>query len=214
MSEHETHNDLDLAGLERRAFLLTAGRHTFWGLLAAMAGGGAARAGEPGPWLPLDEPPWECTPAFGVAARNPEQQVMAAIIETVLPGAATDPAGTIGALEAGALDLAYDRYYPLRDYIPVIVQLIEAAARSHGGGGFASLDRETREAILNEVQHSLPFLRHAYRFIRSVYYADLHGCVGSRELGFPGPNLGYVNHPAFSYRRPMSQERTPDGHLP
>lgn len=202
--------------LDRRAFLLTAGRNTFWGLFAAMVGARTVRAAGDalGPYLPLDEPPWECTPAYPVEAQTVEQQVVAAIIETVLPGAANDPAGEPGALEAGALNLAYDRFYPLRDYIPVVVQLVDAAADSGHGAGFVDLSQSEREAVLNEVQDSLPFLRHAYRFLRSVYFADLHGCVGSRALGFPGPNLGYVDHPAFSYRRAMSQERTEHGYLP
>lgn len=195
-------------GLDRRAFLATSGKLTFWGLVAAATGL------RPAPAAAEEGMPKEPTPGFPVGAVTNEQQVIAAIIDTVLPAASSDPSGAAGAPEAGALNLSFDRYYPLRDFIPAIVLLVDGQARQTHGKAFAELDREPREALLAEVQESLPFLRHAYRFIRSVYYAALHGDVGSKALGFPGPNLGYVDHPDFSFRKPMSQELTSDGYLP
>ena len=143
-----------------------------------------------------------------------DQHVVAAIIDTVVPGAETDPSGAPGALEAGALNLIYDRFYPALDYLDSVIFLVERTAIQEFSASFEDLDLEQRQQVLLAAQETLPFLRHLYRFIKSVFFADLHGGVGSDYVDFPGPNLGYVEHPDFSFRRPMSQEKSDDGNLP
>ena len=37
---------------------------------------------------------------------------------------------------------------------------------------------------------------------------------GSRWIGYPGANLGYIDHPDFTLGRPVCRELTEDGNLP
>jgi len=201
--------------LDRRAFLMTSGRYSFWGLFAAVTGMGRVAFGQ-GERPPDYEGGYSrpLTPGFAQEPVTEEQRVLAAIIDTVVPGSTSDPTGAPGALEAGALNLTYDDFYPVRPYIAAMVQLIQLQADRRHGSAFDDLTLEQREGVLWDTQELLPFLRHAYRFFRGVFFADLHGGVGSQYIDFPGPNLGYVDHPEFSYRRPMSEEMTEDGNMP
>lgn len=193
------------AALDRRAFLATAGRCGFWALVASVAGPRG---------VSLAASPRTPTPGFPVEGVSAEARTVAAVIETIVPGAATDAEGGPGALEAGALNLVYDAFYPVRPYLAPMVALLDAQARQRHGAPFAELAAPEREALLASVQETLPFLRHAWRFVRGVFFADLHDATGSTWLGFPGPNLGYVDHPEFSFRRALSDEETRDGNLP
>jgi len=94
------------------------------------------------------------------------------------------------------------------------VLLLDGNANMRHGVPFAEVDRAGREDILHTVQGQLPFLAHGYRFVRAIFYADLHGPTGSQSLGFGGPNLGYLHDPELSFRRPMSEELTQHGYMP
>ena len=57
-------------------------------------------------------------------------------------------------------------------------------------------------------------IRLAYRFIRSTFYASTYNMVGAAYLNWPGPNLGYTEHPDFTFGKSLSRELTRDGNLP
>ena len=195
--------------VDRRTFLVRAGS-TSLGSLAFLVTGPAmgARPDYPGGFTR------GLTPGFAVAPIGDEHEIIATMVDTILPGKATDPDGSPGALEAGALNLMYDSFYPARPYVPTIVQMLESLSQDNHGVPFVELSQDEREEVLLSAQEIVPFLRHAYRFVRSVYYAGLHDGTGLHELDFPGPNLGYIDHPEFSFRKPMSQEATDDGNMP
>lgn len=199
--------------MDRRRFLSLVAQTCIGGsTLGAVLAGKNALGDEP--------PPYpggftrEATPGFAAEPETDKQRTVAAIVDTVVPGPESDPAGGPGALEAGALNLIYDRFYPAWDYLDSVVVLVDHTARQEFSATFEELELEQREQVLLEAQELLPFLRHLYRFIRGVFFADLHSGTGSDYLGFPGPNLGYIEHPDFSFRRPMSEELSDDGNLP
>lgn len=195
--------------LDRRAWLGRAAKAALWGAVATL--GGLTRRGQAAPAADAGPP---ATPGFARPPVGSDQAVLASIADTIVPGEAADPGGGPGALDCGALSLIYDRFYPVRAYIPLILTAVQAEAQRQYDAPFEMLGQAEREAVLRTIQHTFPVLRHAYRFIRSVYFAGLHDATGLHALRFPGPNLGYIGHPEFSFRRPLAAERTPNGIMP
>ncbi len=199
--------------MDRRGFLARATR---WSLLtlagAALGVDGVARAAEPG-FMP---PPYPRPPLPGacIEAATPVEKTLAAVLETVVPGLATDPDGEPGAIESCAMNLMVDGAYPFRGYASLIATLMDSLAKKSHERPFLELDPDARLAVLVEAQESLPLLRLAYRAIRSTFYGGAYNGVGLGYLGYPGPNLGYRHLPEASFRVPISEEMTEEGWMP
>ena len=200
-----------MSGATRRRFLVLSGRLTFGGAAAAVLLRGPERAlaelAFPDPdYVPLD--------GACVEAETEEERVVAALVDTVVPGSGSDPDGVPGALDCCALNLIQDAFYPFRDYLPLIVPAVQGLAQELYGRGLPECDLEQRTEVLKRAEEALPVIRLAYRFVRSAFYGAAYTMRGTEELGWPGPTLGYADHPELSFREKLADELTDDGNLP
>ncbi len=142
------------------------------------------------------------------------QRTLVAVLQTVVPGAELDPDGAPGAVDACALNLLVDSFYPFRDAAPIIVGLLDELSRRSFDSVFVDLSAPQRDEILDLAQEQLGLMRLAYRAIRSAFYGGAYNGVGLDYLGYPGPNLGYRHTDACSFGKPMCAERTSAGRMP
>jgi len=142
-----------------------------------------------------------------------EERTMTALADTIVPGKDSDPDGSPGAIEAGALIVLYDRYYPAYDYITPISRLLNSSAFTKYGKNYYELELGEREVVLSEVEEGFPPLSLLIKFIKASFYDALINDVGYKYLEYPGPNLGYKDD-GFSFGKKMSEEMTDDGSLP
>ena len=139
---------------------------------------------------------------------------LAAVVDTVVPGPDIDPRGDPGALEACAINMLLDGYYPFRENASMLAGLMDMLSNLDFGQPFIDLAHDDRLVILVKAQNSVPLLRLAYRAIRSAFFGGAYNGVGLDYLGYPGPNLGYRHIPEASFRRPMCREATETGWMP
>jgi hypothetical protein len=199
-------------GIGRRGFLKLGGGITLGTAVALALFRGPFRRAAADIQLPSPD----YTPLEGAchAPLTAEEQLVAAMVDTVVPGTQTDPEGLPGALDCCAMNLIYDEFYPFVDYLPILVPLVDTTADSQYGKGFVECDLVERTEVLRAVEESLPFVRLAYRFIRSTFYAGMYSLKGTSYLRWPGPNLGYRDHEDFSFGTAVCSELTEDGNLP
>jgi len=196
----------------RREFLKLAGKGTFGAALAAGVFTGPLR--ELYARVKYPDPDHEPLEGACVEALTDDEKKVAAIVDTVVPGEDVDPDGIPGARESCALNLIYDEFYPFVQALPFMLLLVDTKAGSLHGKTFMECTFNERTKVLREAEDSLPLIRLAYRFIRSTFYASTYNMVGAAHLNWPGPNLGYTDHPDFSFNAPLSRELTRDGNLP
>ncbi len=142
-----------------------------------------------------------------------EEKTMSAFIDTVLPGYASDPEGSPGALEAGALTVLFDRSYPTYAFIPIATALLNNEAQNSYNKAFYELDLNSRTSVLSIVEKQLAYISLLIQFVEGAFYLAFVNDVGYQYMGYPGANLGYVDQ-GFSFNTQMSQELTNDGNLP
>lgn len=210
MKTPKNHGHLTKAQQSRRTFLKQATRVT----LAVLATGSAMNAFGQGTESTFNAPPF-ARPPIPNACISPvgdAEQTLAAVVDTVVPGAAIDPEGKPGGLDGCAMNLLLDDFYPFKSMLGQLAGLIDLKARPKGGD-FIELDYETRLAVLVEAQHDLPLLRLAFKAIRSAFYGGAYNAIGMDYVNYPGPNLGYSHIPDASFRRPVCNEKT-DGWMP
>ncbi len=210
--EREKRTDIKVERNSRRDFLQTAGKATFGTALAAALFHGAL--GELYAKVRYPRPDHE--PVKGACAQpvSDEEKTVAAVVDTVVPGPESDPDGYPGALDSCALNLIYDEFYPFVSALPFLLAMVNKKADNKYSVKFVALDLAKRTEILKEAEDALPLMRLAYRFIRSAFYAANYNMVGAKHFGWPGPNLGYVEHADFTFGRAVSKELTKDGNLP
>jgi len=199
-------------GLDRRRFLELGGTLTFGSVVAALLFQAPLRKAVAS--LVYPEPDYTPLDGACIEAQTDEERTVAAIVDTVVPGSKSDPAGIPGALDCCALNLIYDAFYPFVDSLPVILPMVDSFAERDHGLPFRECDLDQRTGVLSEVEELLPFIRLAYRFIRSAFYGAAYTMRGTHYVKWPGPNLGYQEHPDFSFREAVSRELTEDGNLP
>ncbi|MCX5868271.1 MAG: DUF5987 family protein [Proteobacteria bacterium] len=148
-----------------------------------------------------------------LAALTHDEKTFSALADTIVPGCQTDPSGAPGAVEACALNLIYDDKMPIVEVATLLVSLLDGAARDLYQRDFVDLNLEERTQAVLESEKRLPLLSWLLKLIRSAFYVGYFSDIGLKYLGYPGPNLGYVNL-GFSFGEKMSEELTPDGNLP
>lgn len=202
----------DRISLERRCFLQRFGRISIGLVLSGTALNAFGGTSDPPPF----QTPGFTRPSLPNACVNPRtdsELTLAAVIDTVVPGPETDPEGAPGGLEACAMNLLLDDYYPFKNLIDSLAGLIDAKAMPHGGP-FVELGYEARVKVIQETQEALPMLKLAFRAIRSAFYGGAYNGVGLEYLGYPGPNLGYSHIRDASFRRPVCRELSETGWMP
>ena len=154
----------------------------------------------------------ESAPAC-LAALTHEEKTFSALADTVVPGGKSDPSGAPGAVEACALNLIYDDKMPIVSVASLLVGLLDGAAQDLYQRNFVDLNLEERTQAVQESEKRLPLLGYLLQLIRAAFYDGYISDVGLKYLGYPGPNLGYVDL-GFSFGEKMSEELTADGNLP
>ena len=199
-------------GSSRRQFISTAGKASFGAALAAAIFHGPL--GELYARVRYPRPDHEPVKGACAVAVTDDEKTVAAIVDTVVPGPASDPDGYPGALDTCALNLIYDEFYPFVSALPFLLALVDKKADNKYGVKFVQLDLVKRTEILRASESALPLMRLAYRFIRSAFYGAAYTMRGTEYMGWPGPNLGYLDHPELSFREALADELTDDGNLP
>jgi hypothetical protein len=198
---------------DRRRFLKLAGGWSI-GVILSAVGWHYLRAEE-------EEPPFESPgyprPPLADACLQPvtnQEKILAAMVDAVVPGSGSDPTGDPGALEACAMNLLLDEYYPFRGYASLIATLMDQIATTKFGSTFLEISHGQRLEVVIHAQETLPVLRLAYRAIRSAFYGGAYNGIGSTYVSYPGPNLGYRHLKEASFRMPVCKELSDTGWLP
>lgn len=137
---------------------------------------------------------WWAAPVAGASpvAADPVRELLAAYVATLVPGPVDDPAGTAGAVEAGAVE-QIEAQAPY--VIPPLVADLDAAALAAHAQPFAALEYADREALLvaafDDPQRS-PYHLIGLAVGAGTFYGDFRNRVGGTHLGFPGPSDGYL----------------------
>ncbi len=144
------------------------------------------------------------------------EKVLIAFIDTLIPGRETDPAGEPGAIDACALNLFYDPFYPVQPLIPLVVRQLEAISKKLYGKGFVELKYEERVRVVEELEMSnneVPnFELKIFLILSSLaFYGGIYSDLGLRYCGFPGETHGYMEDFSFGIQ---FEEMTEDGNLP
>jgi hypothetical protein len=189
----------------RKAITLSAG--------AALLG---AASVIPGDECPFDDPGFTrpVIPNACASASTDLEKTLAAVVDTVIPGPGTDPAGDPGGLESCALNMLFDDFYPFRANAEALASIIDLEAKTRFGKAFVDCTYNQRVQALVKAQDGMPILRLVYRAVRSAFYGGAYNGVGLDYLAYPGPNLGYRHIAAASFRKPMSKELTETGWMP
>jgi hypothetical protein len=195
--------------MDRRDFLRHSGAWALGTMLGAVAES-VARASE---WTfqGFSRPalPGACLPAG-----SDVEKTLAAILDTVVPGPSSDPDGSPGAVEACAMNLLLDDFFPFRQYAGFFAGMADQLANDAHAVPFASLPLPQRVEVLVQAQEMLPLLRLAFRAIRSAFFGGAYNGVGFDYVGYPGPNLGWRHVELCSFRRAVCRERTTTGWMP
>ena len=182
----------------RREFIVRIGKYSLVLALPLPACGGKEKA--------------ESAPAC-LAAMTHNEKTFSALADTIVPGSETDPSGAPGAVEACALNVIYDDTMPIVEVATMLVGLLDGSARDLYQRDFVDLNLEERTQAVVESEKRLPLLAWFLRLIRAAFYVGYLNDVGLKYLGYPGPNLGYIDL-GFTFGEKMSEELTADGNLP
>ena len=149
-----------------------------------------------------------------VKASHIEKETMKALADTIIPGPISDPEGSVGGVEAGALEVLYDPYYGLRPFIGIISIDLNLASFWWYRKLFKNLGlRQRTRIILFKDYFSLikPVYEQAEILVKLAFYGAIINDVGTDYISFPGPSLGYYD---YSLNRKFADEATEDGNLP
>jgi hypothetical protein len=125
-------------------------------------------------------------------AGDPVTAVLRAYVSTLVPGPRDDPAGTPGAVEAGAVEQLQAQ---VPYVIPLLVPDLTAVALAAHGRPFADLAYAEREALLVAAfadDTRAPYHLVALAVGAGTFYGDFRNRVGGTHLGFPGRSDGYL----------------------
>ena len=181
-----------------------------------MLTGPLARLARAGTRKEFNSPGFTRTPLPG-ACLQPEtetEKILAAVVDTVIPGADLDPDQAPGGMDSCALNLLFDDYYPFRAQAGVLASLMNLVSQGEYSKNFLEITYEQRIQVLLKAEEEMPILRLAYRAIRSAFYGGAYNGVGLEYLKYPGPNLGYRHIPQASFRKPVCKEMTETGWMP
>jgi hypothetical protein len=197
---------------DRRQFLAEMGRWALGVLLGSVAcsktpaGGLLSYVPVPHPNAPLE--------GACVAPTTEVEKTLALVVDTVVPGPSIDPERAPGGLEACAVNLLLDDFYPFRPVAQQMAGFVELMSSGTYGKSFTDLTYDQRIEVLIRAQEQVPILRLAFRAIRSAFFGGAYNSVGLDYLGYPGPNLGYSQFEECSFRRPLCREMTETGWMP
>lgn len=153
-----------------------------------------------------------CLPDLGGAPDDHDGHVIAAFVDTIVPGAYRDPMGAPGGIDVGAPALFFDPDLPALGFVPLLVAYIDGTSRKlMDGRNFDELLPDARDTVVAQALDDFAPLEFAVQMAKLAYYSSppAHG-----HLGYPGANSGYLGDPELSFGRAMAVEITGDGNLP
>ena len=153
-----------------------------------------------------------CLPTLGGAPDDHDGHVIAAFVDTIVPGAHRDPTGAPGGIDVGAPGMFFDPELPALELVPILVAFLDGTSRRlMDGWNFNEIDPDQRDIVVDEAVASFAPTEFAVQLAKLAYFSS----PGAHQhLGYPGPNAGYVNDVDFSFGVAMAQELTEDGNLP
>ena len=152
--------------------------------------------------------------AGDVEASHIEEETMKAFADTIIPGPNSDPEGSVGGVEAYALEVLYDAYYGLRPFIGILAIDLNLASLWWYCRLFKDLGfRQRKRIILFKDYFSLmkPVYEQAELLVKLAFYGAIINDVGTDYISFPGPSPGYYG---YSFNEKFAEEATTDGNLP
>lgn len=152
--------------------------------------------------------------AVHAKARDIKEETMKAFADTIVPGPTSDPEGSVGGVEAGALEVLYDPYYVLRLFIGTLVRDLNRTSLRWHRQLFKDLDLSQRTEIVLFKDNNSPikFLYEiAELLVKLAFYGAIINDVGTDYISFPGPSFGYYD---YSFNKKFAEEATEDGNLP
>jgi hypothetical protein len=139
---------------------------------------------------------------------------MAAFADTIIPGPTSDPEGTVGGVEAGALEVLYNPDYGLKPFIATLVTDLNGTSLKWYRKLFKDLDLAQRTEIVLFKYNNSP-LKSIYELagtlVKLAFYGAIINDVGTDYISFPGPSFGYHD---YSFNEKLAEEATEDGSLP
>lgn len=199
--------------MDRRKFLAEMGGWSLAALLGTLEFGDREAKADGGGFV---SPGFQrkVVPGACIQASTDTEKTLAAVLDTVVPGAETDPEGTAGAVEACSLNVLLDSTFPFLQYADLFAGMIDQISQDLHGSPFLALAYPQRIEVLVAAVDKVPLLRLAYRAIRSAFFGGAYNGIGLDYVGYPGPNLGYRHIAEFSFRAPVCEELTADGRMP
>jgi hypothetical protein len=152
--------------------------------------------------------------AFQAGELNIRVETMRAFADTIIPGPNSDPEGSVGGVEVGALEVMYDPYYGLTAYIRMLARNLNLSSLWWYGKLFKDLDLGQRTAIVLFKDNTSPIksiYQQAENLVKLAFYGAIINNLGTDYIRFPGPVFGYSD---YSFDEKFADEETEDGNLP
>jgi hypothetical protein len=184
--------------LSRREFIRIAGAAT-----SAFAVFGCA----PGTGWDADSPR---LPSLGGGPDSHDGRVIAAFVDTIVPGRHRDPRGRPGALDVGATAMFFDPELPALKFVPLLVTFLDGGANRLFNGDFDQLHPSQRDAVVDDALAGFAPMEFAVQLAKLAFFSS---AGGMQSLGYPGANDGYRDHPDFTFGVQLTSEITRDGNL-
>lgn len=143
-----------------------------------------------------------------------EKETMEAFADTIIPGPTSDPEGSVGGVEAGALKVLYDPYYGLRPFIGMLAIDLNLTSLWWYRKLFKDLDLSQRATVVLFKDYNSPikfFYEQTELLVKLAFYGAVINNVGTEYISFPGPSPGYYY---YSFNEKFAAEATEDGNLP
>ncbi len=182
-------------GISRRDFLKN---------LTILCSSGVVGLGGPGLWTGAAE----ASTTFG------QEKTMEAFADTIIPGPDSDPEGSVGGVEAGALAVLYDPYYRLTPFIGTLYWDLNVTSLLWYCKFFKDLDLSQRTEIVRYKDNNSPITsiyEQAEILVELAFYGAIINDVGTQYISFPGPSPGYYH---YSFNEQYAEEATDNGNLP
>lgn len=157
-------------------------------------------------------PPIFDLPSLGGAPDTEEGRTIAALVDTLIPGAHRDPTGAPGGIDVGAAALFFDPLLPAAQFVPILSLVLDQTSRRlFAPRRFVHLVPTEREDVVARALIDVEVFEFAVLLAKLAYFSS-DGAAA--HLGYPGANPGWVHDPDFTFGTPMATEITTDGNLP
>ena len=165
-----------------------------------------------GPGIHAGPPPVFDLPSLGGAPDTEEGRTIAALVDTLIPGAHRDPTGAPRGIDVGAAALFFDPLLPAAQFVPIGTLVLDrTSARLFASRRFVHLVPARREDVVAAVLIDIEVFEFAVLLAKLAYFSSAEA---GAHLGYPGANPGWVHDPDFTFAQPMATEITTDGNLP